>query len=316
MKFYSAVMLCVLVLAGCSAPAPAVDTDVLVPFALDADFADPAVLEVDGTFYAYATQGNGVNIQVATSPDLATWTLVDTDALPQVPAWSTPGDTWAPDVSFVGGQFVMFFTTTNTEPLMQCIGVATSATPTGPFEAVGTAPIVCPVDEGGAIDPATFVDDDGSRYLLFKNDGNCCGLDTWISIAPLSADSLSLAGEPARLIQQDQPWEGRLVEAPTLVKHDGNFVLLYSANDYNSLDYAIGYATSPSLLGPYSKGPGPLLGTDASDYAYYGPGGQDVVGDTIVFHSWNAEHTHRGLNVAPLHWNDGVPSVVLPRPVD
>lgn len=313
-----AVVPAVLLLSACSAlpPVPSIDIDVAVPFALAEDFADPDVLRVDGSYYAYATQGNGNNVQVAQSDDLVSWTLSETDALPAVPSWSTPGDTWAPDVSVVDGKYVMFMTTTHTASSQQCIGVAVSTTPGGPFMPAGDTPIVCDIGEGGAIDPATFVDNDGSRYLLWKTDGNCCGLDTWISIAPLTDDSLGLAGESTRLIRQDQAWEGKLVEAPSLVKREGRYVLFYSADDYNSLDYAIGYATSDSLLGPYVKTGAPLLDTDAADYAYYGPGGQDVVGDSIFFHSWNADHTYRGLNVAALQWQDDVPSVTLPRPKD
>jgi beta-xylosidase len=287
-----------------------------VPFALDRDFADPDVIEVEGTYWAYATQNDEHNVQVATSADLKSWEYVDADALPNLPDWAAPGDTWAPDVAATADGFVMFFTTTSADAGRQCIGVATATRPDGPFEPVGDEPVVCPVEGGGAIDPATFVDDDGARYLLWKNDGNAVNVDTWISIAPLSADGTSLAGEPTRLIQQDQSWEGRLVEAPTLVAHGGAYVLFYSANDYYSLDYAIGYAVADDVLGPYEKAPEPLLSTESSDFASYGPGGQDVVGESIVFHSWSADHTYRGINVAPLEWSGTVPTVVLPRPVD
>ena len=39
------------------------------------DFADPFVFMVNGTFYAYATNANSKNIQVATSKDMVNWTL-------------------------------------------------------------------------------------------------------------------------------------------------------------------------------------------------------------------------------------------------
>lgn len=307
----------VLVLAGCTAPpAAVVDSDVAVPFALDRDFADPDVIAVDGTYYAFATQSGDYNVQVATSADLQTWEYASRDALPNLPEWAVTGDTWAPDVSQIADVFVLYFTAADAASGRQCIGVATSTLPEGPFEPVGDAPVVCPVEQGGAIDPAVFVDDDGTAYLLFKNDGNAIGVDTVIQIAALSADGLSIAGQTTALIQQDLAWEGRLVEAPTLVKHEAQYVLFYSANDYYGLDYAIGVATADTVLGPFEKAPDPVLSTEGSDFAYYGPGGQDVVGDAIVFHSWNAEHTYRGLNVAPLDWVDALPVVQLPRPAD
>jgi len=60
---------------------------------------------------------------------------------------------------------------------------------------------------------APFVATDGTAYLYWKNDGNAVGKDTWISVQRLSADGLRLEGEPKRLLRQDLPWEGRLVEA-------------------------------------------------------------------------------------------------------
>jgi arabinan endo-1,5-alpha-L-arabinosidase len=69
---------------------------------MDADFPDPAVFHLtDGSWVAYATNRNGHNVQVATSPDFTTWTLQSsTDAMPTVPAWvkaDSPA-VWAPDV--------------------------------------------------------------------------------------------------------------------------------------------------------------------------------------------------------------------------
>src|SRR3712207_5129470 len=259
---------------------------------LDEDFPDPDVLEVDGTYYAYATNTATLNVQVATSTDLETWEMSDEDALPELPRWVIPGKTWAPEVSQFGpGQFVMYPTTTNFDPAYQCIGVATATSPEGPFQMVGEGMLVCPAEEGGAIDASTFTDDDGSRYLLWKNDGNCCGFDTWLYIAPLSPDGLTLTGASTRLVKQDLEWEGNLVEAPTLVKRDGTYVLMYSANDYGGEEYAIGYATADAVTGPYTKSEEPLFTTDASDGRYIGPGGQDVVvtsegEDRLVFHSW------------------------------
>lgn len=68
---------------------------------LDTDFPDPSVVYTGSEYYAFGTTGNGVNAQVASSPDFNTWTLLDgTDALPgPFPSWvdSSPG-IWAPDV--------------------------------------------------------------------------------------------------------------------------------------------------------------------------------------------------------------------------
>ena len=225
---------------------PAAPEPTLAPFLVDQDFADPDLLEADGEYFAFATNTRGVNVQVATSDDLAEWSVSLEDALPKLPAWASTGRTWAPDVSALpGGGYVLYFTAAHTASDRQCIGAATSAVVTGPYVAVEGDPLVCPLDQGGSIDPAVFTDDDGTRYLVWKNDGNCCAMPTWIQLAPFSPDGSALAGAPTELFSQTEEWEGQLVEAPVLVKHDDRYVLFYSANDYGGEDYAVGVASAP-----------------------------------------------------------------------
>ncbi|MBD8061078.1 glycoside hydrolase family 43 protein [Oceanitalea stevensii] len=320
---------CVVVLAACGGGDQVTDDDAATPApsssspaedvnpVIHDDFPDPDVLEVDGVYYAYGTNGNLRNVRVARSTDLVEWELLE-DALPELPSWVIPGKTWAPEVTQLDdGSFALYFTATSYDPYAQCVGVATADAPEGPFTVVGEEMLVCPEEEGGAIDASTFVDSGGTRYLLWKNDGNALGLDTWLHLARLSADGLSLEGEPVRLLTQDQEWEGHLIEAPTLVERDGSYVLLYSANDYGGEQYAVGYATADAVDGPYTKADGPLLTTDATDGRFIGPGGQDVVTapdgtDRLVFHSWYGDTSYRGVNVLPLEWDDGRPVVVVP----
>jgi arabinan endo-1,5-alpha-L-arabinosidase len=286
-------------------------------FVIDQDFPDPDVMKVDDTYYAYATNTPAANVHFATSKDLTSWTVASTDALPELPTWALPGKTWAPDVSaFSAGHYVMYFVAASADPAYQCIGVATATAPEGPFTPAGDRPLLCPADEGGAIDPSTFVDTDGIRYLVWKNDGNCCGLDTWLQVAPLAGDGLSLAGPTTKLIKQTDAWEGSLIEAPVIVKHGSNYVLFYSANNYGGGDYAIGYATAQTVTGPYTKHGKPLLSTTSSDGRYFGPGGEDVVTapdgtDRLVFHSWDPAVVYRGMNIVQLEWKNDEPVVVL-----
>lgn len=284
---------------------------------LDIDFADPDLLKVGDTYYAYATNAANTNIQVARSKDLVRWETLG-GALPALPLWAKPqfGLTWAPEVttSADGKTYLMYFTTRDEASGKQCVGVATSDKPEGPFRPHGDKAFICQVQEGGTIDAAAFVDDDGSRYVLFKNDGNCCGLPTWLYIQRVSADGLTLEGQPTRLVQNDKIWEGRVVEAPTLWKHNGKYYLFYSANNYAGADYAIGYAVADKVLGPYQKpGDQPFVAT-ASDRgpATLGPGGQDIVvdkdGETwLVYHAWDLTLTYRSMNIDELVWEGGKP---------
>lgn len=66
---------------------------------LHTDFPDPSFLQAtDGMWYAFATNGNGKRIQVASSKDFSSWTLLDIEALPTLSSWETDKDHYAPDV--------------------------------------------------------------------------------------------------------------------------------------------------------------------------------------------------------------------------
>jgi arabinan endo-1,5-alpha-L-arabinosidase len=304
-------------LAACTTPSAPVDEPTTAPFLLDQDFPDPDVLQADGEYAAFATNTPGINVQVATSDDLSDWEVSAEDALPKLPAWASGGRTWAPDVSALpDGGYAMYFVAEDTASAKQCIGMATADDVTGPYTAGTGDPVVCTVDEGGAIDPAVFTDDDGTRYLVWKNDGNCCAMDTWIQIAPLNADGTALAAPATKLFKETEEWEGQLVEAPVLIKHDDTYVIFYSANNYATDEYAIGVATSPTITGPYVKEPEPLLSSASSDGLFIGPGGQDVLstpdGDVLFFHGWNELQMYRGMYSVPLEWNGDKPSVRLP----
>jgi arabinan endo-1,5-alpha-L-arabinosidase len=285
---------------------------------LDQDFPDPDVLKVSDLYYSYATNANDLNIQSARSTDLVHWEVLG-DALPTLPDWAvqTFGWAWAPEVfSPSEGKYLMYFTARFAIGFdgTQCIGIATGEDPAGPFISADPEPFICQRGEGGSIDPSMFLDADGQRYVLWKNDGNSRGGQSWLYIQKTSADGLTLQGEPHRLLTADEVWEGTLVEAPTLWLKDGKYYLFYSANVYNDRRYAVGYAVAEEILGPYVKGEDPLLKTDLAA-GLVGPGGQDILtgphGETwILFHGW-APDAYRRLYLGPLDWEAGAPVLEL-----
>jgi beta-xylosidase len=250
------------------------------------NFPDPGFLAADGTFHLYGTEGEGLNVQTMTSTDLITWTP-GPDALPQLGAWALPGKTWAPEIISVDGGYVMFYTAADQASGRQCIGRATASAPTGPFVDEDPAPFVCQPELGGSIDPNPVRTPDGSMYLYWKNDGNCCGQPVHIWGQQLDPGAGALIGDPAPLLSNTQPWEGDLVEAPQMVVHDGKFVLFYAANTYNTDRYAQGYADCTGPLGPCTAAAEPLLVTNT---AAAGPGHGyifDHAGQTwILYHAW------------------------------
>jgi beta-xylosidase len=250
------------------------------------NFPDPQIVKGPGGYVAMATNGNGMNVQTLTSDDLVDWTQGQ-DALPELPAWTSPGKVWAPEAARIADRWVMYYTTKAPDPEIQCIGVAVAAQPEGPYRDTSAGPLVCEEEQGGSIDASPFVAKDGRAYLYWKNDGNAIGVDTWISVQQLGPDGTTLVGRPQRLLKQDQPWEGQLVEAPSLWERDGVVHLFYSANDYGSDRYAVGHATAPSPLGPFTKEPEPVL---VSSEVAAGPGHNSLVEKDgrlwMVYHAW------------------------------
>jgi len=295
-------------------PTPAMFTNPV----LDQDFPDPDVLKVGDVYYAYATNANDFNIQSARSSDLVSWDVLG-DVMPTLPDWAVQsfGWAWAPEVfSPSEGQYVMYFTARFAIGFdgIQCIGIATGEDPTGLFISSDPEPFICQTGEGGSIDPSTFLDADGQRYVLWKNDGNSRGGRSWLYIQKTSADGLTLQGEPRRLLTADQAWEGILVEAPTLWQQDDRYYLFYSANAYNDRRYGVGYAVAEEILGPYIKAEDPLLKTYLAA-GLVGPGGQDILtgpggGTWILFHGW-APDGYRRLYLGPLDWQNGAPILEL-----
>ncbi|MFJ3876779.1 family 43 glycosylhydrolase [Streptomyces sp. NPDC090077] len=282
---------------------------------LDREFADPDVVKVGGTYHAYATNGDGKNVQHATSRDLTRWKADTGDVLPVLGAWAVPRRdlVWAPEVYDNGDGFTLHYTARDRASDRQCIGVALSPSPDGPFRPVGDGPLVCPAEQGGAIDASSYTEG-GQRYLLWKNDGNCCGRDTWLYLQPVSWDGTRTTGDPVGLIRQDPLQDGDLVEAPTLVRRAGHYVLFYSADDYGGDRYRTSYAVAPALTGPYTKAARPLMTTETLSGTVRGPGGQDVVTgpdgrDRIVFHGWRDDPRRRVMYAADLGFANGYPVV-------
>ncbi len=253
----------------------------------DGDFADPYVLVDNGRYFAYATNTKGANIPVLMTSGGGSGQYFG-DAFPSLPSWSTPGFVWAPAVYAVAGQYVLYYTTHVNATGRQCLSRAVAPTPVGPFSDTSSQPLVCQADLGGTIDPSLVADPGGQAWLLFKNDGNCCGITTSLWSQELSPDGLSVVGTPAKLLSADQPWEGGLIEAPSMVTNNGTYYLFYSANAWDSENYAIGYATCTSISGPCTKpADSPWMTSTA---LAKGPGGQEfyaAVGQLfIVYHGW------------------------------
>jgi hypothetical protein len=292
---------------------PGVDTPVY-----DGDAPDPDVIAVGTTYYAYTTGSAMKNIPVLRSTDLETWTPLG-DALPSLPSWSEMGRTWSPGVVYLEGQYVMYYATEVAATGDECISIATSSQPAGPFTDSSTTPFLCQSDLGGSIDPQPFVDSDGRVYLDWKSNAGASTVPAVIWAALLSPDGLSLASSPQAVLHQDQAWEST-VEGPDMVDAAGSYVLFYSGGAWNSAGYGVGYADCAGPLGPCTKpGDAPILHSDA---ARLGPGGESLFQDPqgnwwMAYHAWDGPSSaydygdgdFRSLWIAPVTFSGGTPDV-------
>lgn len=259
--------------------------DPTVRFAFN--FPDPFVVASGGAYFAYATNSAGGAIQLLSSTDLVSWALAGT-ALARVPTWAVPGNTWAPSVLARPNGWVLYYAVRDRASGRQCISAATGPGPAGPFVDVSSEPLVCELGEGGSIDPSPFVAPDGQAYLLWKSEGETAGGQATLRSQQLTADGLGFTGAPATLVVPDQRWEGHTVEGPSMVATSVGYVLLYSANRWETAAYAVGAAICDTPIGPCAKVPGPVL---ASSGAMTGPGGAEAFVDRegrirVAFHAW------------------------------
>jgi len=318
-------LLSLLLLAGCEGAAepPRTEPDVKTftnPVFME-NFPDPGAVLVDGTWYAYGTNSTTQNVPILTSPDLVTWTPAG-DALPEVGTWSERGNTWAPEVIAGDGGYLLYYTARSTATGRQCIGVAFSRTPDGPFVDDRDEPLICQAGEGGSIDASPYRDPGGNLYLYWKNDGNAIGQPTHLYGSRLSEDGRTLTGKTVKLLTNDAPWEDHVIEAPQMVSHDGKLFMFYSANAFDKDVYAMGYAECDGPLGPCRKAAeNPIL---KSTPAAAGPGHSFLVttpgGETwLLYHAWPPDAIGsvapgRQLWLDRVEWPGGRPVVKGPTP--
>ena len=261
---------------------------------LDVKFGDPYVLLAsDGHYYMYGTGGVEDGFGCYRSDDLVNWEYLGAVYKGNTHDSWAESCFWAPEVYERDGKFYMFFSANwKVNPTAELenflIGVAVSDSPEGPFKEVSDAPLFNPGYP--VIDANVFFDEDGRCYLYYSR---CCykhpvesevaqwarekGMydeieESWIYGVEIAPDFSHVIGEPvlllcppAKMDDTQAEWESRSVtageanrrwtEGSFLIKRDGTYFMMYSANFFGGKNYAVGYATADSPLGPYTKSP-------------------------------------------------------------
>lgn len=204
-------------------------------------------------------------------------------------AWD--GAYWAPEVYQVKDKFYLFYSAQwKDNPGKELenfrIGVAVADKPTGPFIDLNKKPLFDPGYP--MIDANVLFDTNGKLYLYYsrvaykhpvqsevadwaKKKGWYNEIEeSWVYGVELKPDFSGVIGEPVLLLRppvtmsdQQAEWESRSVtsqevnrrwtEGSVTFKKKDTYYIMYSANYFGGKNYAVGYATSNSPLGPFKK---------------------------------------------------------------
>jgi arabinan endo-1,5-alpha-L-arabinosidase len=281
------------------------------------DVHDPSIIAAAGGFYLFST---GPGLLTRFSPDLTNFTFTGS-VFAENPAWVVErfgnlDALWAPDISFFGDTYHLYYAASTFGSNSSCIGHATKTdlASTEPWEDHG--PVLCSnqdgsVDDFNAIDPNVTVDQAGTPWLSF---GSFWG---GLQLVPLTATG-ERAGTEIHNIARGP---GTAVEAPYIV-YRAPYYYLFASFDFccrgTDSTYRVVVGRSPSITGPYTDRTGlPMLqagGTPvvSGSSRFRGPGHNAVLaalGQTFnVYHSYDASNGGvPTLRISPLLWVDGWP---------
>jgi arabinan endo-1,5-alpha-L-arabinosidase len=293
---------------------------------------DPAMAREGNTYYVFSTGdpagtiGNG-NIQIRVSHNLRSWQYTGT-VFAQQPAWITSAlgaipNLWAPDISYFGGLWHLYYAGSSFGSNNSVIGLATTPTldPHSPryhWTDDGLVFRSTTADDFNAIDPSLVTDASGGKWLSFGSFWSgikLIRLDSATGKPASSPTVYSLAAKPA-----PDPEEG------SGIVYHGGYYYLFVAVDYCcqgiSSTYHIQVGRSASITGPYVDASGTALlngggmevqGADAGMIGpgspfVFGPGAGGPSAPLLVYHYYDAyDSGDAWIQIRPLIWVDGWP---------
>lgn len=287
---------------------------------------DPTMIRQGNTYYVFATNRfNGKLLPIFCSPDLHEWKFCG-NVFDGVPEWALkqiPGSRgiWAPDISYVQGEYRLYYAISTFGSNQSTIGLITNKTldqQSHDYRWVDQGAVVSSNkdDDFNAIDPSFVRDIDGNGWLAF---GSFWG---GIKMRRLDVRSGKLSQTDTTLysLASRRPLNPPAIEAPAIVSHEGYYFLFVSFDMCcrgRDSTYKIVVGRSKKITGPYVdregkemiSGGGTLL--LAGSNTWRGPGGQSIFTDQgityLVFHSYSAETNRAILMITPLIWEKGWP---------
>jgi len=299
---------------------------------------DPSVIRHKGVYYAFGTTGNerlpdGQIFTVLRSRNLVEWENLG-GALAS-PSSNKRHQYWAPEVTFDGGKFYMYYAMGGIEPEKFELRVAVSSRPEGPYVDNGHKLIDCETNRF-TIDAFPFRDHDGQWYLFyarnFTNVASGIHPGTAIVVDRL-LEMTRLAGECRTVVRARHDWtlyqanrrmdvyqntyDWHTIEGPCVVRRGGRYYCFYSGSNYQTDRYGVDYVVADHPLGPYtaqSDEPRVLHSVPAT---VRGPGHHSIVpgprgGEYLVYHAWDPGMKIRQMCIDRLDWTAEGPRCVGP----
>lgn len=287
---------------------------------------DPSIIKGrNGYFYLYATEDTR-HTPIVKSKDLVKWQFVGTAFTEDTrPTFEPNGGLWAPDINYINDQYVLYYSMSVWGGGSTCgVGIATAASPEGPFKDKGILFRSNEIGVHNSIDPF-YIEEDGKNYLF------------WGSFFGLYAIELTEDGLGLKYGAEKQQIAGSAFEAAYIHKKDDFYYLFASVGSccegVNST-YKLVVGRSTSLFGPYVNKDGKDMMDNgyeiviSSNDQFVGNGHcseiiQDDAGiDWILYHGIDVDNPGgRVLFLDQVKWkeewpviNDGSPSSLAERP--
>lgn len=204
---------------------------------------DPTVIKgKDGYFYVYATEGAEYN-PIYKSKDLVDWTFVGGAFTKDTrPNFEPKGKVWAPDINYIDGKYVMYYSMSVWGGEWTCgIGIATADKPEGPFADQGMLFRSNQIGVQNSIDPF-YISDKGRKYLFW-------GSFRGIYYTELTDDGLQLKKDaPVKQIA-GTAFEGTYIHKKG--KYYYFFASIGTCCEGVASTYQLVVGRSKSLFGPY-----------------------------------------------------------------
>lgn len=305
---------------------------------------DPSIMKEGNTWYVFATgkAHEGGQFQIRCSNDLHAWKVCG-HVFDQIPAWihkDSPGteELWAPDISYVNGEYRLYYAYSLFGKNTSGIALATNktlnaASPDYKWVDQGLVLKSLASNDFNAIDPNFVLDANGHAWLAFGSFWNGIKMRRLddrtgkLSTSDKKLYSLATRARPenAEPAPPNLPPNWEAIEAPFIVHH-GDYYYLFVSWDLCCRGTKSTYRTmvgrSKKITGPYvddkgvpmMKGGGTQLLT--VNQRWLGPGGGSVLmqpddHDIIVYHAYDAKSGHPAMQISTLTWQDGWPHAAL-----